>query len=125
MTNPMGLEGRNIIVTGAGQGIGEAVSRLVVGLGGKAILVDVQADKVNALAEELGAGNTEVHVGSVAEPEFVQSMVNASVEANGAIHGLVNNAGALLTKRVPPRALPCSRLSRIDLSEKRKCFERG
>ena len=93
MTNPMGLEGRNIIVTGAGQGIGEAVSRLVVGLGGKAILVDVQADKVNALAEELGAGNTEVHVGSVAEPEFVQSMVNASVEANGAIHGLVNNAG--------------------------------
>lgn len=93
MNNPMSLEGRNIIVTGAGQGIGEAVSRLVVGLGGKAILVDVQADKLAALAEELGAGNSEIHAGSVADPEFVQSMVAAAVESNGAVHGLVNNAG--------------------------------
>ena len=93
MNNPMSLKGRNIIVTGAGQGIGEAVSRLVVGLEGKAILVDLQEDKLRGLAEDLGAGNADVHVGSVADPEFVQAMVNKAVEDNGAIHGLVNNAG--------------------------------
>ncbi|MDP6565207.1 MAG: SDR family NAD(P)-dependent oxidoreductase, partial [Alphaproteobacteria bacterium] len=89
----MSLAGHNIIVTGAGQGIGEAVARLSVELGGRVILVDLQGDKVNALAEELGGDNAEVHVGSVAEPGFVQEMVAAAVEKNGAIHGLVNNAG--------------------------------
>ena len=93
MKNPMSLAGHNIIVTGAGQGIGEAVARLSVELGGRVILVDLQGDKVNALAEELGGDNAEVHVGSVAEPGFVQEMVAAAVEKNGAIHGLVNNAG--------------------------------
>ena len=93
MKNPMTLEGHNIIVTGAGQGIGEAVSRLVVELGGKAILVDLQGDKVKALADELGGDNAEAHVGSVAEPGFVQDMVGRAIADNGVIHGLVNNAG--------------------------------
>ena len=53
MSNPMSLEGQNIIVTGAGQGIGEAVARLSVDLGAKVVLVDLQAEKVNALAEAL------------------------------------------------------------------------
>lgn len=91
MKNPMTLEGHNIIVTGAAQGIGEAVSRLVVDLGGKAIMVDMQADKLDALAADIG--NAETYVGSVAEPGFVQDMVGRAITSNGAIHGLVNNAG--------------------------------
>jgi 3-oxoacyl-[acyl-carrier protein] reductase len=94
MKNPLNLEGQNIIVTGAGQGIGEAVARLVVELGGKAILVDVQADKVKAVANSLGA-RAEAHVGSVADPKFVQDMVAQAVKKNGAVHGLVNNAGVV------------------------------
>ena len=93
MKNPMKLEGHNIIVTGAGQGIGEAVARLIVELGGRAILVDLQGDKVSGLAQELGSAQSEAHVGSVAEPGFVQEMVANAVTKNGAIHGLVNNAG--------------------------------
>ncbi len=93
MKNPMNLEGHNIIVTGAGQGIGEAVARLVVELGGKVILVDMQGDKVNALAESLGPKHAQAHVGSVADPGFVQDMVSTVAQQHGAIHGLVNNAG--------------------------------
>ena len=93
MKNPMNLEGHNIIVTGAGQGIGEAVARLVVDLGGKVILVDTQGDKLGALAESLGSKCAEAHVGSVADPGFVQDMVDRVVQKQGAIHGLVNNAG--------------------------------
>lgn len=93
MNNPMSLDGHNIVVTGAAQGIGEAVSRLVVELGGKVIAVDTQADKLAALAKDLGAKRAQAHVGSVADPAFVQDMVGKAVQANGAIHGLVNNAG--------------------------------
>lgn len=91
--NPMNLEGMNIIVTGAGQGIGEAIARLVVALGGKAILVDNQGDKLKTLAQTLGTSRCEVHVGSVADPGFVQGMVEQAVAADGVVHGLVNNAG--------------------------------
>ncbi len=90
MTNPMSLDGKNIIVTGAGQGIGEAVARLAKQLGGNPILMDIQADKVKAVADEIGA---DAYVGSVAEPGFVQDTIGAVVEKNGAIHGLLNNAG--------------------------------
>ena len=45
MSNPTSLEGHNIMVTGAGQGIGEAMARLSVNLGAKVILVDVQAER--------------------------------------------------------------------------------
>jgi len=93
MINPMSLEGRNIIVTGAGQGVGEAAAELIVNLGGRAILVDLQGDKLESVAENLGSKNVEMHVGSVADPGFVQDLVTKTVAANGAIHGLVNNAG--------------------------------
>ncbi len=93
MFNPMSLEGRNIIVTGAGQGVGEAAAEMIVNLGGRAILVDLQEDKLQAVAEKLGSDNAEMYVGSVADPGFVQDMVAKSVASCGAVHGLINNAG--------------------------------
>lgn len=93
MKNPMDLTDHNIIITGASQGIGAEVARQVVGLGAKAIMVDVQGDKLEEVAAEIGADKTETHVGSVADPAFVQDMVAQAVAKNGAIHGLLNNAG--------------------------------
>lgn len=91
--NPLTLEGQNIIVTGAAQGIGEAIARLSAALGARVTLVDVQAEKVRGLAEELGADKARACVGSVADAGFVNEMVQTVLEADGAIHGLVNNAG--------------------------------
>ncbi len=92
MTNPMSLEGRTILVTGAGQGIGKATAELAVELGAKVALVDVNGDTLGAVAEALG-DNARAYVGSVAEPGFVQGMVADVVRDFGAIHGLMNNAG--------------------------------
>ncbi|MBE7635314.1 SDR family oxidoreductase [Sneathiella sp. P13V-1] len=93
MKNPMDLSGHNIIVTGAAQGIGEGVSRLIADLGGRAIMVDMQGEKLEQLVDEIGSDKAEMHVGSVADPAFVQTMVDNAVSKNSVIHGLVNNAG--------------------------------
>jgi len=92
MTNPMSLEGRNILVTGAGQGIGKATAELAVELGAKVALVDVNGDTLGAVADALG-DNAKAYVGSVAEPGFVQGMVADVVRDFGTVHGLMNNAG--------------------------------
>ena len=89
----MSLDGRNIIVTGAGQGIGRAISALVVALGGKVVAIDMNADALDALRAELGEDNCAGYTGSVADQDFVQSAVAGGIETFGALHGLVNNAG--------------------------------
>lgn len=102
MRNPMNLSGHHIVITGAAQGIGEAIARLSVDLGARVSLVDVQAERLQALGEELGSQKAKVFVGSVADATFVQHMVDQAVEQQGPIHGLVNNAGivraAMITK---------------------------
>jgi 3-oxoacyl-[acyl-carrier protein] reductase len=93
MTNPMKLDGRVVMVTGAGQGIGRAIAELVVELGGKVVAVDVKPDGVNELVSLLGKERAAAFVGSVADAGFVQQVVADSVKRFGAIQGLVNNAG--------------------------------
>ena len=100
MKNPMNMEGRTVIVTGASQGVGAAVGEQIVDLGGKAVLVDVKEDKLHDVADKLGRENTEVHVGSVADPKFVEEMVQRVADKNGAINGLVNNAGITRTAMI-------------------------
>lgn len=95
MSNPMNLSGKTIIVTGAGQGIGEEVARQVCALGGHAVLVDLQEDKLKAIAQDFSTDSVSFMVGSVTDPEFVQDMVKKTIDQNGEIHGLVNNAGII------------------------------
>jgi len=87
------LQGCNVVVTGAGQGIGRAIAKLVVELGGKVVAVDLNAQGLQSLADEAGAGSVLVQAGSVADPAFVQTAVEQGVARFGALHGLVNNAG--------------------------------
>ncbi len=92
MNNPMSLQGRNILVTGAGQGIGAAVARLAHGLGATVIALDIREEGVAALKDELGE-RFDVVVGSMADADFVEAAVDDAVARHGALHGLVNNAG--------------------------------
>jgi NAD(P)-dependent dehydrogenase (short-subunit alcohol dehydrogenase family) len=69
MKNPMTLADYNIIVTGAAQGIGEAIARQSVDLGAHVTLVDLKEDKLKTLVAELGLlrrrGNGDDRKGSV------------------------------------------------------------
>src|SRR6185436_5842845 len=91
--NPMSLEGRTIIVTGAGQGIGRAVADLVVALGGNAVIADMNPDTLSAAQAEYPEGRYLGVAANISDPADVQTLVDRAVETFGAIHGLVNNAG--------------------------------
>jgi 3-oxoacyl-[acyl-carrier protein] reductase len=90
--HPMAMDGRNIIVTGAAQGIGRAVAEQALALGARVVAVDLAAEGVGALAQAHPDRVLPVG-GDVSRPEFATEVVQAAVERFGAVHGLVNNAG--------------------------------
>jgi len=52
-----GLEGRGVLVTGAGGGIGREVARAFAAAGARVLAVDLRQDAVEAVVAELGAGH--------------------------------------------------------------------
>jgi 3-oxoacyl-[acyl-carrier protein] reductase len=92
MQDVMSLEGKTIVVTGAAQGIGQAIATLAVALGARVVGVDINGDKLGAFAAAM-SGQLLPYVGSVADLEFTETTVRDVTAHFGAIHGLVNNAG--------------------------------
>lgn len=88
----IGLQGRRIIVTGAAQGIGRAVAALTVELGGLAIIVDRDEQRLGDVTRLLGS-KALPFVGDVADPSFVAHVMAESSTRLGGVDGLVNNAG--------------------------------
>ncbi|MEV6509604.1 glucose 1-dehydrogenase [Streptomyces sp. NPDC051642] len=88
------LDGRVVIVTGAARGQGEQEARLFAAEGAKVVVADVLDEQGEALAKELGASASYVHL-DVGEEADWSAAVRAAKEAYGRIDGLVNNAGIL------------------------------
>jgi len=86
------LEGHSIVVTGAASGIGEGTARLIAEQGGRVVLADVQLEKAQALAAELGASATAVACDVTSEDD-IAGAIDHCVQTFGRLDGLVNNAG--------------------------------
>ncbi len=91
----MRFEGRVSVVTGASQGIGEVIARDLAAEGAAVVLVDVQADKLEAVAASIAGagGRAEARAVDVGDAAAVEAAVAAVVAAHGRIDHLVNNAG--------------------------------
>ena len=82
---------RRGLVTGAAQGIGEAVARHLTQLGGHTVaLADIQAEKVTAVGAAIGQPAFAVDIAST---ESVRSTCAAIVQQIGPIDYVVNVAG--------------------------------
>ena len=89
------FEGRVSIVTGASQGIGETIAAELAGEGARVILVDIQKDKLEAVAGRIreSGGKAACHEADVSRLEDATRVVEAVLRDFGRIDHLVNNAG--------------------------------
>ena len=83
------LTGTSSIVTGGASGLGEATVRLLASRGASVVVVDLQDDKGEAVAKEVGGGYVRA---DVTDPEQVAAAVGAA-EEHGPLRTLVCAAG--------------------------------
>ena len=85
----MDIKDVSAIVTGGASGIGAAVSRMLASYGAKVVVADLQEDKGNALAKEIGGAFCKVDV------TVTQDIINVTEMAKsmGPVRVLVNSAG--------------------------------
>lgn len=97
------LEGKAVIVTGAGQGIGEATATLAATLGARVLVNDLrQADAERvATAIRAAGGDAAAFAADVSLWATGRALVEACLDRFGRLDGLVNNAGLF---RIAPLA---------------------
>lgn len=110
--NPLSLEGRVAVVTGAGRGIGAATSRLLARAGAHVALLDRDAAGVTRTAEAIGieGGEALAFTNDITDSFAVERTLDRVVEEWGRLDVLVNNAGEL-------REAPLEELTDADLEE--------
>ena len=91
MTGNFRLDGKTAVVTGAGSGIGQAIAQKFAQNGAKVCLLDVQPERVEQTARQIG-GETEIVICDVTDPEAT-TRIFGSLAARGRINILVNSAG--------------------------------
>jgi 3-hydroxyacyl-CoA dehydrogenase / 3-hydroxy-2-methylbutyryl-CoA dehydrogenase len=88
----MDINDKVAVITGGASGLGEATARRITAMGAKVAIFDLNEEKGEALAAELGDGATFFKVNVTSEDD-VQSAITATVEKFGAIHICCNYAG--------------------------------
>ena len=100
------LEGKSIIVTGAGRGIGRAIAMMLAESGANVLVNDLGASAQGEGSDSSPAsgvvadinssgGNAVANYNSVSESENAEAIVQTCIDTFGNVDGLVNNAGIL------------------------------
>ena len=110
----MNLQGRTVLVTGGASGLGGAVVDMVVGAGGRAVILDLNDEKGREKASQLRSVVRFVK-GDVTQEADVQNAVDTAAVDFGQLDGLVNAAGIPAAERVLGRegVLPLDRFTRV------------
>jgi NAD(P)-dependent dehydrogenase (short-subunit alcohol dehydrogenase family) len=88
------VEGRVVIVTGSGQGVGRGMAHHLGKAGATVVVADNQVDKARRTCDELtnlGAANLEVEV-DIRDPASIDAMAARVVGELGRVDAIINNA---------------------------------
>ena len=85
----MEIQGKVFIVTGGASGLGEGTARHLASLGAKVVIADMQAERGQAVAQEIGGAFVRCDVSSEADGQAAI----AQAQSMGKLMGLVNCAG--------------------------------
>ncbi|MGW1089184.1 SDR family oxidoreductase [Streptomyces sp. NPDC002596] len=94
-----GVDGKGIVVTGGGGGLGSAMAAELCRLGARVVVSGRTKDTLNqtieAIDAELGPGKAFAVTADVRDPASVAALLDQATELLGAVDGLVNNASGL------------------------------
>jgi NAD(P)-dependent dehydrogenase (short-subunit alcohol dehydrogenase family) len=85
----MDIQGKVFIVTGAASGLGEGTARAIAAKGGKVVIADMQVEKGEAVARDIGGAFVKCDVTQEADGQAVV----AKAKSMGKLMGLINCAG--------------------------------
>jgi NAD(P)-dependent dehydrogenase (short-subunit alcohol dehydrogenase family) len=95
VTPSYALDGKVVLITGAGGGIGRALAAAFAQQGARLVLVDRATDALRALADRLGMrADVATQVCDLNDDGAVARLANALRASHGRVDVLLNNAGA-------------------------------
>ncbi|RCK45267.1 shikimate dehydrogenase [Thalassospira profundimaris] len=95
------VKDRSIIITGAGQGIGQSIAAGLARAGAHVIVADINADTASKTAEDISAAGGKA-IGmtvDVTNRQSVTELIAKTVEKNGKLDAMFNNAGIAHVKK--------------------------
>lgn len=92
MAQRMSLTGKTVLITGAARGIGAELARRSAAAGARLALVGLEADRLSAVAGELGQQHTWVEC-DVTDQTGLDRAVAQTLAAHGSVDVVVANAG--------------------------------
>lgn len=107
------LEGRRVVVTGGGQGIGRSVALALAGAGASVVVAARRDGPIEGVAGDLRAAGADAHAVpcDVTDPAAVEALFRTAEELLGGVDILVNNAGA--SSSAPVRRLSLDEWNRM------------
>lgn len=99
MATLSGVDGKGLVVTGGGGGLGSVMAAEFCRLGARVVVCgrtrESLEETVRRIDDELGEGRAFAVTADVRDPESVSAMVDRATELLGDVDGLVNNASGL------------------------------
>lgn len=91
------LEDKVIVVTGAGSGFGQLVSKKTANLGACIVAADIMEDSVNETVSDIldNGGKATAVVADVTKRSDMKSLANSAIDVYGRIDVMINNAGVM------------------------------
>ncbi len=105
MLSAMEIQGAGALISGGASGLGEATARRLHAAGANVVIADLNAEKGEALAGELGE-RASFAAANVVEPEEVQAAVDAAVALDGGLRISVCCAGIGWAQRTASKQGP-------------------